>query len=110
MRGLEIRVAYARGKILATIDPDEGALQRQIAAFDAEMLGGDEAFSDAAIPVMFADEAELSLAWVNGHRKARGLQPIRPPDRLLSAWCVAVRDQAVRAVQRVALDDGGVTR
>jgi hypothetical protein len=71
MRGLDVRVAFALGKILCISTPDEGEDAMTEATMDAEALGMHEQHEGLTEPpVMFADEPLLVKAWQIGYEFA----------------------------------------
>jgi hypothetical protein len=68
MRGLDVRTAFALGKILRISTPAEGEDAMSEAAMDAEALGmRDHHQGLTEPPVMFADEPQLETAWRIGY-------------------------------------------
>jgi hypothetical protein len=68
MRGLDVRAAFALGKILRISTPVEGEDAMSEATMDAEALGmRDHHQGLTEPPVMFADEPLLETAWRTGY-------------------------------------------
>lgn len=70
IRGLSIRVAHARGKVLSLTDEQAGS----DLIIEALLAAGDMAMGDAGdegLPTMFADEPALKRAWNDGVRLQR---------------------------------------
>jgi hypothetical protein len=73
MRGLAERIALAKARVAAVIDPDSDAADAG-AAYDAFGLGGSDYHAgEVSAPVMFRDEPLLLAAWEDGQRFAAEL-------------------------------------
>jgi hypothetical protein len=71
MRGLNVRVAYARAVVLAVIDVQKCGEALHDVLFDAEVQGFTEYKSDIfEVPVMFQSVPLLELAWESGQATA----------------------------------------
>lgn len=74
MRGLIERIALAKARVAAVIDPDSDEVDVGAAAYDAFGLGGsDYRAGEVSAPVMFRDEPTLLAAWEDGQRFAAEL-------------------------------------
>lgn len=75
MRGLDIRVAYATGKVHATYNSLRGTDEMLEATFDAESYGyADFLAGEDNVPLMFVDEPSLAQSWGIGWSFAYDLE------------------------------------
>lgn len=66
VRGLSVRIAWGKARVMAVIDAERAAEEMSDAAFEAQVGGDNDYRSGRLLPHMFADVPELAAAWELG--------------------------------------------
>jgi len=71
VRGLNIRIAWGKARVMAVIDAKRAEDEMSEVAFEAQVAGYHDYRSDSdTLPHMFADVPELAAAWWHGRNHA----------------------------------------
>ena len=81
MRGLDVRIALAKARIAAVIDPESDEADVGAVAYDAYGLGVQEYMAgEMTAPVMFRHEPLLLQAWESGQQFGAELEEMNACD------------------------------